>query len=148
MERNRGVTLAEIVVAIGLLAVASITLIGLFSKLLSTGGKSVHHAVATRLADRVLTRALREGPPNWGTGGTMNGVARLQTHRASVATEFEYRVTVSPPHEVRDGRAQQGALYEVEVEVSWWTQATDGNKGRRGQGQLSVTVERLHYVER
>lgn len=147
MQPVRGVTLAEIVVAIGLLAVASITLIGLFSKLLSAGGKSAHHAVATRLADRVLTRALREGPPDWGTFGALQGVAQLQTHQASATTEFAYRITVTPAKIVTSPTAQ-GDLMEVAVEVSWWNQATDGNGGRRGQGQLSVRVDQLHYVEK
>lgn len=145
-HQSRGVTLAEIVVAIGLLAISAVIVIGVFSKILSSGGKTAHQAVGRRLAERVLNRAVREGPPGWGTDATMQGSSRLQTQQTT-STEFVYRVSVSPA-KTTSGPSALGDLLNVRVDVSWWVGADDGNGARRDQGQLSVSAEQLYYLEK
>lgn len=58
--------MAEIIFALGILAVITLALLTLFTKLPGSQSKTGRDAVARALADSVLEQAVLDGPPFWG----------------------------------------------------------------------------------
>lgn len=141
---ERGLTLAEIMVALGVMAVVSLTVIGLFSKLLISTQKSSQVVTADLLCQAILAEAVKEGPPGWGVGGdySVNG------GRASLHTSEErktgYNYQVVPVRVLTDDK--MGELWDVTVNVSWWGEEVDTSRERQGMGRLSRDLNRTVYV--
>lgn len=138
-------TIAEAVVAFGLMSVLSLSVIGVFSKLLTASAKSSDQTAGRLLAKGVLDRALREGPPNWGVGGNFSsfgGEAALYAHDSLSGTSFVYQVL---PNEVVTTTNSMGRLYEVTVTVTWWRDRADAGATREGVGRLSTELTRTVY---
>lgn len=135
--------MTEILISIALLAVVSLAVISIFTKLFATGGKQSNQAVARRLADRVLTRAVREGPPGWGTNGTHSGDALLKSQRDNPEVLFLYSVDLETMS-TRD--ASVGELIRVHVTVEWWPGSQDSEGFRQGHGKLSVEADQIVYL--
>lgn len=137
--------MAEILIALSLLAVLAVTVIGVFSKLLLAGSKDAHREVGLRLAEKHLSQAARTGPPDWGggtgAGRSYNGKARLAAERDGLTTEYLYSVRVN-----EEERTPLGILEKVRVDVEWWPSSTGADKMRREQGRLSVSLEQLVYT--
>lgn len=141
-RRQDGLTLAEIVISLALLASLTVVVIGLFSKMLSSGGKQAEQGVARRLADKVLTKAVRQGPPGWGGAGTnYEDTVELKSGRSELTTKYTYQVQVD---HVRS--TDLGDLKRVQVQVTWWPDATDGDNMRMDRGRLSLNVDQLVYT--
>lgn len=138
-----GLTLSEIVVAMVILSTVSLAVIGLFTHLLSSGGKQANQGTAQRLADSILTRAVREGPPDWGMNGVRHGEAELKTQNSESTTTFLYDLDTE---EVKSEVASVGALNRVSVQVSWWPESSGAKQGGQGQGKMSVKLEQLVYL--
>jgi len=129
-------------ISIALLAMLSVTVIGLFSKMMASGSKQADQGVARRLAEKILSRAAREGPPNWGaTGASYQDSVMLTSLRSERSTEYFYQVQVD---HIQSGSL--GELQRVQVQVNWWPTGTDADNMRRDRGRLSVTVDQLVYT--
>lgn len=138
-------TLAEVVVAVGLLAVVALPLIGLFAKLLGSQSKTTHFTVANFVSNKVAERAVLAGPPNWG----MNDISMPQTestriHHQSAMVNFSYRII---PSVLAPAPAQNpmGRLYLLEIELNWWSD--DPELMRIEHGKTSVKTARVVYIE-
>ena len=145
MPRHLGLTLAEIMLTLGLMSVISLVIIGLFSRLLLTSKKSSQATTANLLAQSIMDRAVREGPPNWGKGTdyTVNGgKASLYTTEEKKKTEYVFEIHHDP---VLDD-AKMGELWKLQVVVSWWTDTPDSQAGRANMGRMSRELTRTVYV--
>lgn len=145
----RGFGLAEVILALGLLAVAIMSIMGLSISALRTDSKAMETSAGRLIADQVVKRLgdqLRAdttirgdflsgefvGPP-WDKGTITNN-----------HTVFNYQVFAST---VRDAagkplgwEAEGNRLKKVDVEV-WWTDETD--RARQGYGRLEVRTTQL-----
>ncbi len=132
---RRALTVAEIVIAMALLAVLLVTLAGLLSKLLASTNKSGDQTAGLELCQHVLDQVVARG-----TYDTSTAVIRhqLYTHHDQASTEFTYQVTSNPvtmPNSAPNG-------YYVVVDAWWWGQtAATGN--RAGMGKLHAQLGRL-----
>lgn len=143
--RRRALTLAEVVVAIGILAVAGLAVIAVFAKLVGAQSKSGHQVVARLLADQVLEEASLAGPPNWGaTDITEPQIREFQLQGAPAPVPFKYRLT---PTLLRDAPPANpmGKLYGLKVDV-WW-ETDEPGQSVRDKGRLSLTAHRVVYIE-
>lgn len=137
--RQQGFTVAEIVVALGLISLVALAVIGVFSRLMGSTSKSADQAAADLLAQAVLDRAARTGPPEW--GGLQSGVT-LRTADSSSDTEFLYRVDTRL---LPGSDHPLGSLYSVTVLVSW--SGSLDKQDELGRGKLWLERSRLTYVE-
>ena len=137
---RKGMTIAECVMAMGLLGVMALALVGLFSRLLSTTAKTTDQTAARMLARGILEHALREGPDsNW---GGLGGKANLKAHDNLTGTDFVYEIKdarLNPPSAV-------GNLYQVTVTVTWWKKDVDANATYGGLGKTSVDLTGSVYI--
>lgn len=137
-------TLAETVLAVGLVGMIAVVLIGVFSKLLTSTAKNSDLSVGEHLAKKVLDRAVREGPPNWGTGGLANG--QMNIYSRDTANQINYLYTVTPTLVTTPASAYpMGTVYQVTVRVEWWKDSTDSTGSHRDMGRLSTTLGQLVY---
>lgn len=140
MGVRRGMTIAECVMAFGLLGVMALALVGLFSRLLATTAKTTDQTAARILARGILEHALREGPDNdW---GGLSGRTNLKAHDNLTGTDFVYEVKdarLNPPNAM-------GNLYQVTVVVTWWKKDADPKATYSGLGKLSVELTGSTYV--
>ncbi len=140
-------TLAEAVLAFGLMAVLAVVVIGVFTKLMVSTTKSTDLTAAQLLARSVLDRAVRAGPPDWGVDFTSVGTVGLYTHDKTVMTDFVYQVV--PLRLTPAGSSDSmGELYEIGVTVSWWTETPDANAGHAGVGKVSTQISRTVFIRK
>lgn len=138
-------TLSEIIVALGLFALSALVLLALFSRLLASQSKSSHQTVGHLMAQKIIERCARNGPPHWG----LTDITQVQTETAAVQeaqapVTFNYRLTASVvAPEPTD--APMGTLYLLELELWWWNVAP--NQSRSGTGKTSVETSRVVYIE-
>lgn len=128
-------TLAEMLLAMGLLTLMFLTVAMLFAQLLKHSAKSSNLAVGTVYAERVMEQALAIGvdalPPRFGASEGIYSVDEASQ------TQFFYRVEV--------GRVLTATVvpsYVIRVPVWWWSTAP--NQARQGSGKQSVTLQRFH----
>lgn len=143
----RGLTLAELMVALGLLALAALAIIGVFTVLIQASAKNREQAQAELLAQNLLERACAEGEPAWGVRGRKGERQELQL--SEDGTRYFYQVdpvslseAEQGPEDDRDGRS-----WAVTVTVGWWldSAAEELDASREGFGQQFVKAYRIVY---
>lgn len=143
MGKARGLTLAELVVAIGMLGIVSITVAGVFTHLLNSSSKTTDLTAARVLAGQILDKAVRAGPPTFGHANLLDNPVRLKSQDAQTQTEYIYNIYPSP---LKNDGLIPGVtrrLYFVEVEVTW---SADGYRAE--QGKLSTKLSQAVHYER
>ena len=135
--RIHGMTLAELILALGLLAIMVVCMTGLFSNLLGSATKGSHLTAGSFFARQRLEEVLRKDlywpvPPAAAQG--------IYTTDKDSQTTFFYRVMGTPIPPVA---GQYRAAYWIDVEVWWWSEAPGQN--RSGQGKLYTSIGRMHY---
>lgn len=145
MKRGQGgFWLGEIVVAIGLIAVVTLTVVGVFSFLAITSQTRSEHAAAELLADTLMETAVTTGPPGWGVGEA-NVLAEvpipvsLETGDSQGAESMTSQV-IPEPIEV----SNLGTLFRVRVRIAWHEPPGPGNV-ERGKGFIERV--RTIYIE-
>ena len=144
---RRGVSLAEVMLAVGLLGIILISVIGLFQNLLTSTTKSTDLTAATVMAQERLNELVAAQPIHLATYGTdfptqVIGQG-IYAHDSQSQTTFYHKAT---PELLKD-EPGFGRTYYLEVQVFWNT--ADPNvvaKNRMGQGQQSVKMGRVVYV--
>lgn len=142
--RRSGFTVAELIVAIGLLAVIAVFVIGLFVRLTASSSKSADQSVALEVASRFLDEYARATPEDW---KTVSSKQELQTRDPASSTSYYYRLRYKP---IDDGASQMGDLYRLDVDVFWWPtnpSKLDQTPNRRDYGRLRVSLGRVVFVE-
>ncbi|MBI3928889.1 MAG: hypothetical protein HY319_25330 [Armatimonadetes bacterium] len=143
-RRHRALTLAEVIMALGILALISLSIIGFFSKILTASAKSADLSAGRTLARQILDRAVREGPPNWGTRGALAGSEEIHSH--DTANRLRYLYTVTPTLLTTPASDYpMGGAYNVQVVVYWWPDAADSTGSRREVGRLWTRLNQVVY---
>lgn len=138
-RRARGLTLAELALAMALLALLILSMVGLFTTLLASSTKSSNLTAGTLVAQRVLQRAVDGGPPFEG-----DGEHRLAMHEGQAATRFVYSITSEQLYAPPGPLGAEASL--LTVQVYWWV--GDPGEARRGSGRLSTELQRVVHVTR
>ncbi len=158
-------TLSEVVIAIGLLAIVSLTLIGLFSQLILSGAKNRDVITAELIATEIMERAVAEGPRSdtnlalgWGVG---NEAGRVHRYPLAKPSEFVYQVDVqqldlngsanSIPWQLAAPTANAldlGHHWLITVKVGWNPDDPEQiESARAGQGLQWVEHNRIQYYQ-
>lgn len=140
MRRSvRGFWLSEVLTSLWLITFVAAGLLGLFVYLAKTSKIANERAAADLLADRVLERAVRMGPPDWGLAPGEAG-QRLQIAEGDEGKPLHYRLTGTALEDHRLGK-----LFLLEVEVSWAADPNAPAGVERGRGEL--IRDRHVYIE-
>lgn len=141
---RRAFTVAELVVAIGFLAIIAVVVIGLFVRLTASSSKSADQTVALEVANRLLEAYAGSSPAVW---KDLSSQQDLQTRAPGVATTFFYRFQY---RQIDPGQSLMGVLYRLDVDVSWWSggaQDPQQRVYRRDYGMLQVHLGRVVFLE-
>ena len=129
---NRGLTLMEIVVSIGLVAVITLFVVGVLSRILVAGGKTAHQTAANLLAEEVLETAAVAGPPNWSFPTTdrtnWTGTRELMLPGEKANTAFHYKLQEIT---LRDSEDDLGTFHQLSVKI-WWYGEEPGERAAVG----------------
>lgn len=138
----RGFWLSEILTSVWLLTFVGAGLLGLFLYLAKTSKLANDRAVSELLAENILDRALRIGPPTWGLDdGQVGEIVPSTDSPEGVNLTFQLKVTELEKHEEH----RLGGFYHVSVEISWNGTVEEIRGVERGRGRL--VRERDVYVE-
>lgn len=151
--RAKGLTLAEVVLAMGILAFLALLVVGVFLALLKSSAKNREQAMAELLTEKFLEKAAAEGPPDWGVGkekvGTRLEEEPLELDRTAGKeldrTRFFYQVDSELLE--TEPKTTAGATWRITVTVGWWL-AKDAPKmesSRVGFGNQYVRGVRTIY---
>lgn len=143
----RGVTIAEMVMAMFLLLLLILGVVSLFTALLGSSGKSSNQAVGVMFAEKVLEDISHRGRKTYPAfDPALSGSAAFYTGDPSNPTQFTYSVTAVDLDPARNADPDaRGENWLLETEVRWWS---DTATTRSGQGKLFVRQARLVYVSR
>ena len=153
-KSHSGLTIAELLVATGLLGVVLVTVMTLFGQLLHNTNKNSMLSAGAFFADTVLDKqillaqeALALAPDNANPAfavTTVEGEEMLATTDEKLQTKYIYRLEA----EQLDGftPSAPGQLWHVEVEVRWWNDDLEGDAVRAGMGNLSIKRGRIVYL--
>jgi Tfp pilus assembly protein PilV len=153
-----GLSVGEVVVAIGLLGVVVVFVLAVFTKLMASSTKSSSQTIGLLLAQRRMDQAMRSGPPGWGGNPPVSTTEDLPLYE-----ENQSQSTHVYQHDEMNGieywqhfkaeriqRKTMGDLWRLTVDVVWWPsdvaapiKSTDNV--RQGQGRLSLTLSRAYY---
>ena len=130
---QRGLTLLETIIAIGILGSLMVCLAALFTSFLRTSDKTGDLTVGLQLADKVLQEAVtaRRFDP------TPASLIRLYTHDASQPTEFTYQIDSTP--KVLPGGTVANSYY-LDAH-GWWS--PPGIPSNLGKGRQEAHCRRL-----
>lgn len=129
-----GLTLAEFVLALGLMAMLLVFVGGLMTRLVAASNKSGDLSVGMELAQRLLDETVLRG--TYDTSQALTSYA-VYSHGDQLATEFTYQIT-STPIAVPDSPPS----YFVVVDTWWW--GADKNRdSRTNMGKLHARLSRL-----
>lgn len=136
LRQKSAYSILEVLIAIWLLVFAAGSLIVAFAFLARSASVSSDRALAELLADELMERAVKVGPPTW----DLDGLSGTRTVEAEVggSTLFDWTLT---PHEMGDSGL--GKLYKLEVLIDW-TAHNDGVE----RGKRNLTRVRHVYLER
>lgn len=139
--RWRGLSLLELLVALGLLAVLFVTLSTLLLTLLQASSKNVNGSAGLAVAEKTLDECIRLGTywpvPNEQALG-------IYTLDNKSQTKFWSRISTVPV--IANSGLQMSGGYYVEVEVWWWAEQGAASGTRRdGQGATHCKLGRFHY---
>ena len=141
---DRGLTLIEIMVAIGLVSVITLLVVGTLARLLNTGGKTAHQIAANMLALEILETAAAAGPPKWGFSSSLiadqEGERNLMLPGENSSTAFKYKLDTLL---LRKSPDDLGTLTQITVTVWWWGEQPSH---RSELGKTTVQHSRTVYV--
>lgn len=131
-----GLSLIEVILALGLLAGVALVIIGVFLSLFQATTKNKDQGTAELLMESILERTTATGPPNWGVPSTGT---RLPAPQPGDQTDFFYQVDTRL---LSDG-STPGELWKVTVTVAWWSQEDRPlRESRVGYGNTQVSGTR------
>ena len=141
---KRGLTIAEVIVAIGILAVILVAVIALFLQLMSSTTKNNLLNLGTLYADRTLEQSVKNaklGGPAFAP--VVTGEESMISHGDEIATKFAYRLEATKLSD-----PEPGEKWLLRIEVQWWhDDPGDSAEARAGYGKLSTKQERLVYIK-
>ena len=145
--KTSGLTFAELMISLALLAVVIVVVIGLFVKLLNASTKGLDQTVALDIAQNRLDVVASSPASKWAGFASTQGMAIVDSRSM---TTFHYKLIyeeLSSPGGQADSK--MGDLYRVDVEVFWWPDDQNNPQAakRTEMGQLKVNLSRIVYIE-
>jgi Tfp pilus assembly protein PilE len=131
----RGLTLAEIMVSLGILSFLIVTTIMLFTTLVAGASKNSGRAAAQTFTAQTLERVAQEGTFATLTGGD------IYTTDPITKTRYSYRVQ----SEAVPGDSAKGYLGGYFITVETWWNTDSANQVTHGEGYRSVRASRFVY---
>lgn len=128
------------------MAMVSLVIIAIFTKLLISSTKNTDLITANLLARGIMDKAVRQGPPKWGKDDTYSisgGSASLATNGDQSDTKFVYEIET---RKVTSNPDSVGQLFWVKVTVSWWADKVGNKNSRQDYGRLSTEIVRTVYL--
>lgn len=126
--RSGGFWLSEVLASLWLIAFVGAGLIGLFVYLAKASSVANERAAGELLADRLIERAVRVGPPHWGLEeGQVGQFLDISDPLNQTVLRFQLMPTLLEQHRL-------GRLYMLRVQVAW--DETDQRRAERGRGEL------------
>lgn len=129
-------SILEVLVAIWLLVFVGGSLVATFAYLIKTASVAADQAAAELLADELLERAAKSGPPTWG----LPDLSGTRTVQAEVGGDSNYDWVLNI---TELGDSGLGKLYKLEAQIDWTAHIDSVERGSR---KLSRT--RHVYLER
>lgn len=138
--------MAELVAALGLIALLLLLVMGLFVRLNVSSSKSTDKAVALELASKVLEIQAGSSPPLWELEAQKTNAAQgLELRAPGSNTNFYYTFSYQRISDASD--SQMGDLYRLDVSVHWWPESSKADHTRGSYGRLQVHLARVVFVE-
>ena len=158
-DRAGGFTLAEVLLAFGLAAVALLALVAQSTLLVSSNQKADNSTVAADVAQSALERLaiqIRRDQPSGIRAQAFAQDSAVSPFRQGTErvghTDYDWQIFVSDVNDTAsgapvgtgtDGTGTFTRLKRLDVEVTWWDQS---NNERQGMGKLEVKSTRLLKV--
>ena len=135
--KKRGLSLVELILAMGILSIAIVLIVGLFLSLLRSSTKTADLTTGMFFGREKLREVIEHDqywpvPADQATG--------LYTTDAATQTEFFSRVSSTP---LSGSAPDYKGGYYISVDVWWWSAAP--GQQRTGQGVLSTRVSQFYY---
>jgi type II secretory pathway pseudopilin PulG len=151
---DKGLTIAELLVATGLLGMVLVTVMTLFAQLLHNTNKNSLLSAGAFFADTVLDQQISQAQQSLSLAADnadpafpaalVEGEDSLATNDEELQTKYIYRLEAE---RMDSGvSTDPGQMWFVEIEVRWWSDDVDGSAMRAGMGNLSVKRGRLVYL--
>ena len=152
MSKRQGFSLAELIIALGLFAVAILSILGL-SILIGKASqeaddRTIGSVVASSLADRLIDQLRSDAPPGTRASFWDNEFGSANPWEEGTlnndGTEYQYRILASSVTDSSGdpvgGTTPNNRLKKVDISVWWWG---DENQQHQGYGTLKVISTRL-----
>lgn len=149
MKRVRGLSVLEVVVSVGIVAIAGLGLIAALTRAMIAQSSTSHQTVARVLAESQAQDALLAGPPNWSRRDVSEQVFHKRVGQNNEPADFFYDIIpkkVVKPDSLSPG-PDMGDLWEVQVKI-WWNADEGGPQGAIERGTQTLTVTRVAYVQK
>lgn len=131
-----GYSILEVLIAVWLLVFVGGSLIATFAYLAKSSSVSADRASAELLADELLERSAKIGPPDWGLDG-LSGTRSVEVEVGG-ASKFDWSLQ---PHDLGDSGL--GNLYKLDLRIDWRVHQDGVERGRR-----ALVRTRHVYLER
>ncbi len=136
--RVRGFSLAELMIAFGLLAMILIGSITLFTSLLAANRKSASTMVGITFANLKLDEIAESA-----TFTNLSGAQGVYVMDPNLGTQFFFQTQATPLSAVTSGTSPYLGGYLVTVDV-WWNSSSP-TQAKAGVGLQSVKLQRFLY---
>jgi len=137
--QSRGLTIAEIVLSLGLLSIMMLGLIRLFTALLASSSKNTRTLVGSQFASQKLEEVIASG-----IYSNASGNLAAYTVDASTQTQFYYQVRCDAlSASLTNPDVSYLGGYVVTVQV-WWN-SDSPQRARPGVGLQTAQVQRFFY---
>lgn len=143
-------TVGELVVATGLLAMMVVTVMVLFSQMLDATAKNALLSQGSFFAESVIEREIYElnkfhlNPGNAAINRENYSSDWISFNDDANQTEFSYRVDSRQAAVTTN--TDMGLCYAVQVEVRWWQSNQGEARNRYGMGKMYLKRSRIVYV--
>ena len=143
-SRRKGLTIGELVIASGLLAMMVVTVMVLFGQMLDATSKNALVSQGSFFAETVIEREIYRLAATQTALPTVYSQDWISFTDASNQTEFTYRIDSTPASVTAN--TDMGSSYSIQVEVRWWQSAEGQAKNRQGYGKMYLKRSRIVYV--
>ncbi|ODT63767.1 hypothetical protein ABS71_13945 [bacterium SCN 62-11] len=143
-------TIGELVVATGLLAMMVVTVMVLFGQMLDATSKNALISQGSFFAETVIEREIYSlakhhrdpaAPPVVRAYADSDWISFTDETNQ---TEFSYRIDSGPASIVAG--TDMGYTYSIRVEVRWWQTKGGAARNRQGFGKMHLNRSRIVYV--
>ena len=142
-SRRNGLTIGELVIASGLLAMMVVTVMVLFGQMLDATSKNALVSQGSFFAETVIEREVYNLAR---TGQASNFYNQDWISFTDVANKTEFTYHIESRLASVPANTDMGNCYAIQVEVRWWQQAETQAQNRHGMGKMSLKRARIVYV--